>query len=44
MLNLRSSTGLNVELLLDRFGQLNKFRKKHKNKFWGIQLITQHDP
>ena len=29
-----------TELLLERFGQSNKVRKKGKKKFWDIQLMT----
>ena len=41
---LGSQYTLSVELLLDRFGQLNNFQKKSKKKFRDIQLMTTHRP
>ena len=35
---------LSIELLLDRFGQSNKFQKKSKKKFRDIQQMTKHRP
>ena len=35
---------LSSELLLDRFGQFNKFRKKSKKKFRDIQEMTHIVP
>ena len=35
---------LSTELLLDRFGPSNKFRKKSKEKFRDIQQMTPHRP
>ena len=41
---LDSKYTLSVELLLDRFGQWNNFRKKNKEKFGEIQQMTPHRP
>ena len=41
---LGSKYTLSIELLLDRFGQLIKFRKKSKKKFRDIQQMTPHRP
>ena len=35
---------MSIELLLDRFGQSSKFRKKSKKKFTDIQQSTPHRP
>ena len=35
---------MSIELLLDRVGQLIKFRKKSKKKFRDIQQMTPHRP
>ena len=48
MLHLRSSIGfsiaLSIELHLESFGQLIKSRKKNRQKFWDIQLMTHITP
>ena len=41
---LGSEHTLSIELLLDRFGQSNKFQRKKKKKFRDIQQMTPHRP